>query len=95
MCGGAIISDFVDIKPVSRKLTAHDLWSEIDTISDLFGYDSITKDFANQFAHRLPQKTKQIRRGKFLVPGSPLEFKLCGLLLEVGIWVFCFFFTFL
>ncbi|KAG6731722.1 hypothetical protein I3842_01G143500 [Carya illinoinensis] len=62
MCGGAIISDFVDIKPVSRKLTAHDLWSEINTISDLFGYDSITKDFANQFAHRLPQKTKLIRR---------------------------------
>lgn len=62
MCGGAIISDYVDIKPVSRNLTAHDLWSELDPISDLFGYDSITKDFANQFAHRLPQKTKQIRK---------------------------------
>ncbi|XP_048137163.1 ethylene-responsive transcription factor RAP2-3 isoform X2 [Rhodamnia argentea] len=42
MCGGAIISDFVEeqldrCRP-NRKLTAHDLWSELDPISDLLGF---------------------------------------------------------
>ncbi|XP_030508291.2 ethylene-responsive transcription factor RAP2-3 [Cannabis sativa] len=39
MCGGAIISDFVDGKR-GRKLTKEDLWSDLDTISELFGLDS-------------------------------------------------------
>ncbi|KAF7813521.1 ethylene-responsive transcription factor RAP2-3 [Senna tora] len=38
MCGGAIISDFVSEKR-GRKLTAHDLWSELDAY-DLLGFDS-------------------------------------------------------
>ncbi|PON88232.1 AP2/ERF transcription factor [Trema orientale] len=38
MCGGAIISDFVAVKR-GRKLTPKDLWSELDTISDLLGID--------------------------------------------------------
>ncbi|KAJ4844969.1 hypothetical protein Tsubulata_011701 [Turnera subulata] len=36
MCGGAIISDFVAVKR-GRKLTAEDLWSELDPYSDLLG----------------------------------------------------------
>ncbi|GMI80125.1 RELATED TO AP2 3, ethylene-responsive element binding protein, ETHYLENE RESPONSE FACTOR 72 [Hibiscus trionum] len=38
MCGGAIISDFIAVKR-GRKLTAQDLWSELDTFSDLLGLD--------------------------------------------------------
>ncbi|TYI07036.1 hypothetical protein ES332_A10G199800v1 [Gossypium tomentosum] len=38
MCGGAIISDFIAVKR-GRKLTAEDLWSELDTFSDLLGLD--------------------------------------------------------
>ncbi|XVF38768.1 hypothetical protein REPUB_Repub20aG0130500 [Reevesia pubescens] len=38
MCGGAIISDFIAVKR-GRNLTAEDLWSELDTFSDLLGLD--------------------------------------------------------
>ncbi|KAK0608204.1 hypothetical protein LWI29_027087 [Acer saccharum] len=41
MCGGAIISDFAELRR-GRKLTAEDLWSELDTISDLLGLDYST-----------------------------------------------------
>lgn len=39
MCGGAIISDFVAGKR-GRKLTPENVWSELDTISNLFGLDN-------------------------------------------------------
>ncbi|KAJ0034720.1 hypothetical protein Pint_24450 [Pistacia integerrima] len=48
MCGGAIISDLIDLKR-GRKLTAEDLWSELDTISDLLGLD-----YAKQFDAQKP-----------------------------------------
>ncbi|XVF62536.1 hypothetical protein PTKIN_Ptkin09bG0016000 [Pterospermum kingtungense] len=38
MCGGAIISDFISVKR-GRKLTPEDIWSELDTFSDLLGLD--------------------------------------------------------
>lgn len=38
MCGGAIISDFVAVKR-GRRLTAQDLWAELDPSSDLLGLD--------------------------------------------------------
>ncbi|XP_022138601.1 ethylene-responsive transcription factor RAP2-3-like [Momordica charantia] len=38
MCGGAIISDFIE-KKRSRKFSNGDLWSEIDPFSDLLGLD--------------------------------------------------------
>ncbi|OIW17692.1 hypothetical protein TanjilG_29042 [Lupinus angustifolius] len=35
MCGGAIISDFIDVKlKRGRKLTTNDLWSELDVFSN-------------------------------------------------------------
>ncbi|TKY54178.1 Ethylene-responsive transcription factor RAP2-3 [Spatholobus suberectus] len=41
MCGGAIISGFEDVNLKSgRKLTTQDLWSELDTFSDLLGFNA-------------------------------------------------------
>ncbi|XP_068332832.1 ethylene-responsive transcription factor RAP2-3-like isoform X1 [Pyrus communis] len=57
MCGGAIISDFIAAKR-GRKLTVQDLWSDLDTISDLLGIDysnSINKQPEN---HKVVQKPK-------------------------------------
>ncbi|KAM0984876.1 hypothetical protein ACFX13_012412 [Malus domestica] len=57
MCGGAIISDFIAVKR-ALKLTAEDLWSDLDTISDLLGIDysnSINKQPEN---HKVVQKPK-------------------------------------
>lgn len=62
MCGGAIISDFVDIRPgqAGRKLSPEELWSELDTVSDLLGFDS----YPNQFSYKVPQKPKQLNKGR-------------------------------
>ncbi|KAL6293095.1 hypothetical protein ACE6H2_001237 [Prunus campanulata] len=69
MCGGAIISDFISAKR-GRTLTAEDLWSEFDTISDLLGLDHSSSNNNNnnnknkdQFEHqqnntRVAQKPK-------------------------------------
>ncbi|KFK39023.1 hypothetical protein AALP_AA3G190500 [Arabis alpina] len=47
MCGGAIISDFAPIvtKAKGRKLTAEELWSELDSSAadDFWGFDSSSK----------------------------------------------------
>ncbi|KAK3189208.1 hypothetical protein Dsin_028769 [Dipteronia sinensis] len=56
MCGGAIITDFVELRR-GRKLTADDLWSELDTISDILGFDYTTGKIHNQIP---PQKTNQV-----------------------------------
>ncbi|XP_027332783.1 ethylene-responsive transcription factor RAP2-3-like [Abrus precatorius] len=41
MCGGAIISDFIDTNlKCGRKLTTHHLCSELDPFSDLLGFDT-------------------------------------------------------
>ncbi|XVF66180.1 hypothetical protein PTKIN_Ptkin10aG0014700 [Pterospermum kingtungense] len=57
MCGGAIISDFVEVKR-GRNLTAEELWSELDTFSDLLGLDSL-----NQFDNKVGPKGKQLNKG--------------------------------
>lgn len=65
MCGGAIISDYVDIRP-GRKLSAEELWSELDTDSDLLGFDSFNvRAYPNQFGYdyKVPQKPKQLNKG--------------------------------
>ncbi|GMI70286.1 RELATED TO AP2 3, ethylene-responsive element binding protein, ETHYLENE RESPONSE FACTOR 72 [Hibiscus trionum] len=60
MCGGAIISDFIAVKR-GRKLTARDLWSELDTFSDLLGLGySNGKDSFNQFDDKVGCKGKQL-----------------------------------
>ncbi|RDX63774.1 Ethylene-responsive transcription factor RAP2-3, partial [Mucuna pruriens] len=41
MCGGSIISDYIDVDLKSgRKLTTQDLWSELNTFSDFLGFDA-------------------------------------------------------
>ncbi|KAK9288064.1 hypothetical protein L1049_016510 [Liquidambar formosana] len=60
MCGGAIISDFVTDRR-GRKLTTQDLWSELDTFSELWGLDSDVKDPAN-FLNKVSQKPKQLNK---------------------------------
>jgi len=65
MCGGAIISDFVDIKPSGWRPTTEDLWFELDTASDLFGFNSngALDDFPNPFPHlKAPQKPKKLEK---------------------------------
>ncbi|EXC23293.1 Ethylene-responsive transcription factor [Morus notabilis] len=64
MCGGAIISGFVAAKR-GRKLSPEELWSELDTFSDLLGlddsynYSKVTKTKDHTTA---PQKPKQSPR---------------------------------
>jgi EREBP-like factor len=66
MCGGAIISDFVEIRP-GRKLSPEELWSELDTGSDLLGFDSCFngRAYPDQFGYnyKFPQKPKQLNKG--------------------------------
>ncbi|KAL5785145.1 hypothetical protein ACOSQ2_007537 [Xanthoceras sorbifolium] len=60
MCGGAIISDFIDLRR-GRKLTAEDLWYELDTISDLLGLENSGKNQSKQIDLQFPrQKTNQV-----------------------------------
>ncbi|XP_028751626.1 ethylene-responsive transcription factor RAP2-3 [Neltuma alba] len=54
MCGGAIISDFIAVKR-GRKLTAGDLWSELDPFSDLLGFDAHAGSAKNHPPQKLPQ----------------------------------------
>ncbi|XP_048440582.1 ethylene-responsive transcription factor RAP2-3 isoform X1 [Pyrus x bretschneideri] len=57
MCGGAIISDFIASKR-GRKLTAEDLWSELDTISDLLGIDHSNSINKQPEDYKVVQKPK-------------------------------------
>ncbi|KAH7573524.1 hypothetical protein JRO89_XS03G0165100 [Xanthoceras sorbifolium] len=64
MCGGAIISDFIDLRR-GRKLTAEDLWYELDTISDLLGLENSGKNQSKQIDLQFPrQKTNQVDKAK-------------------------------
>ncbi|KAJ9699659.1 hypothetical protein PVL29_005499 [Vitis rotundifolia] len=63
MCGGAIISGLIAAKR-GRKLTKEDLWSELDTISDLLGLDSANGgDDFNPSENRVAPKPKQVNKG--------------------------------
>ncbi|XP_050132053.1 ethylene-responsive transcription factor RAP2-3-like isoform X1 [Malus sylvestris] len=57
MCGGAIISDFIAAKR-GRKLTEKDLWSELDTISDLLGIDHSNSINKQPEDYKVVQKPK-------------------------------------
>ncbi|GLT32575.1 hypothetical protein SLA2020_072330 [Shorea laevis] len=62
MCGGAIISDFIAVKR-GRKLTASDLWADLDTISDLLGLGgSGANDFSQKVENKVVPKPKQLNR---------------------------------
>ncbi|XVE82193.1 hypothetical protein DITRI_Ditri15bG0127800 [Diplodiscus trichospermus] len=60
MCGGAIISDFIDVKH-GRNLTAEDLWSELDT-SDLLGLDYNGKDSFTPIDNKVGLKGRQLNK---------------------------------
>ncbi|OMO98555.1 ethylene-responsive transcription factor RAP2-3 [Corchorus olitorius] len=63
MCGGAIISDFIAVKQ-SRNLTAEDLWSELDTFSDLLGLNYNGK--YDSFDNKVGPNAKQPKKAKVL-----------------------------
>jgi len=70
MCGGAIISDLIAVKR-DRKLTTQDLWSELDTISDLLGFDSSTsisngQDYSTNhlYNQNKPKQLSQVEAGE-------------------------------
>lgn len=59
MCGGAIISDFVDITP-GLKLSPEELWSELE--ADFLGGHSPDGRPSNRFSFKVPQKSKQLNK---------------------------------
>ncbi len=64
MCGGAIISDFIDAKR-RRKLTREDLWSELDTISDLLSLDSASAGKGSDWSEdSVSPNRKQVNKGR-------------------------------
>ncbi|KAA3481101.1 ethylene-responsive transcription factor RAP2-3 [Gossypium australe] len=77
MCGGAIISDFIAVKR-GRKLTAEDLWSELDTFSDLLGLDYENgKDPFTQFDNtKAGSKAKNLEKGMIYASGFSSKFGL-------------------
>ncbi|XVE65580.1 hypothetical protein DITRI_Ditri08aG0011300 [Diplodiscus trichospermus] len=60
MCGGEIISGLIAVNR-GRKLTA-DLWSELDTFSDLLGFDCNGSDPFNQSNNKVGPKGKQLNK---------------------------------
>ncbi|KAG8480889.1 hypothetical protein CXB51_025590 [Gossypium anomalum] len=75
MCGGAIISDFIAVKR-GRKLTAEDLWSELDAFSDLLGLDyGNGKDPFTQFDNtKAGSKAKNLEKGMIYASGFSSKF---------------------
>ncbi|XP_061349227.1 ethylene-responsive transcription factor RAP2-3 [Gastrolobium bilobum] len=56
MCGGAIISDFIDVNlKRSRRFTPENLWSELDTFSDLVGFDATSSSKHQPSLHHFDQ----------------------------------------
>ena len=82
MCGGAIISDFIAVKR-GRNLTAEDLWSELDTFSDLLGLDYNGKESFNQFDNKVGLKGKQLNKGKIIASGLSSNFWFLLLFVQI------------
>lgn len=74
MCGGALIADYDEVRPVrrERKLTSEDLWSEFGSISDLLGLDYNGKSHP-----------KQPLKGNIFIVGVPPS------LLKVSFFFWC------
>lgn len=61
MCGGAIISDYVDGDRGRKLTTTEELWSELDAFSDLLDFDSnANSDFSE---HKVSSKDEQVPEG--------------------------------
>lgn len=75
MCGGAIIDDFIDRRR-GRKLTAEDLWSDLDTISDLLGLDNNNNNNQSKQIDHAPKTTKQVDKASKEKKVSQLEGKV-------------------
>lgn len=75
MCGGAIISGLIPVKR-GRKLTAEDLWSELDTLSDLLGLDCGNgKDPFTQFDNtEAGSKARKLEKGMIFASGFSSKF---------------------
>nr|QNI23861.1 AP2/ERF transcription factor [Camptotheca acuminata] len=61
MCGGDIISDFIAVKR-GRKLTTQDLWSELDTVSDLWGLGLDYSDHSTRSDNKVTRKPKPLNK---------------------------------
>lgn len=48
MCGGAIIPDYEPVGNRCRKITASDLWAELDPISDFWSSSSSSSSIAGK-----------------------------------------------
>ncbi|XP_059632764.1 ethylene-responsive transcription factor RAP2-3 [Cornus florida] len=64
MCGGAIISDYIQDKR-ARKVTSKDLWSELDTISDFLGLGSCSG--SNDRPHSSQSDNKATAKSELLI----------------------------
>ncbi|XP_020228120.2 ethylene-responsive transcription factor RAP2-3-like [Cajanus cajan] len=52
MCGGAIISDFIDVNlKTGRKFTTHDLCSELDTFSHFLPFNATSSSSSSSSLH--------------------------------------------
>lgn len=74
MCGGAIISDELS-PPINgrRKLSTNDLWAELDTLSEFWGFKPSTKaevdvdvDDDKKKQIHTSQTNKQSKKGRIL-----------------------------
>ncbi|KAJ6722131.1 DNA-BINDING DOMAIN [Salix viminalis] len=79
MCGGAIISDIVAVKR-GRISTTDDLWLELDTISEFFGFDHGSINSINNGSKKenlsnlkLPRKPSQLNQEKVEKPSQAAE----------------------
>lgn len=64
MCGGAVIFELIAAKR-GRKLTKEDLWSELDTISDLLGLGSAkVGDSSDPSESSVAPRAKQVNKGR-------------------------------
>ncbi|KAJ8528794.1 hypothetical protein K7X08_030438 [Anisodus acutangulus] len=58
MCGGAIISDYEPVGIRCRKLSARDLWAELDPISDYWSSSSSSSSIAAAKPHSVDKPNK-------------------------------------
>ncbi|XP_010548976.1 PREDICTED: ethylene-responsive transcription factor RAP2-3-like [Tarenaya hassleriana] len=75
MCGGAIISDFAPVGTKGRKLTAEELWSELDaSAADLWGFASSSNNPESFYqARRKGNEAEKLAAEKKKKTPSPAE----------------------
>lgn len=91
MCGGAIISDY---DPISerrrRKISTHDLWAELDPISELWSFNSSSaiNGLKQSSPSTLPDATNRLNQGNISFVFLKLLFKSFSFLICIRIVYF-------